>query len=97
MAPAESNSATWRPSYLKIRTISAFIVAFLVLLVALEILFQYSRHNAGFVASTESRHYLWTYGPTASKYLYADLQDKHLTELQYSRYWRPFGAELSTK
>ncbi|KAK5408058.1 hypothetical protein LTR06_007801 [Exophiala xenobiotica] len=56
---------TWRPSYLKRRILAVFIVVFLLTIVGLEVLYQYSLKHNGFVSSDEGLHYLWTYGPTA--------------------------------
>lgn len=41
------------------------MLVFLSLIVALEVLYYVSNHNHGISTSTESKHYLWTYGPTA--------------------------------
>jgi hypothetical protein len=41
------------------------VVAFSAIIAALEAIYQSSERHDGIAASTESRHYLWTYGPTA--------------------------------
>jgi hypothetical protein len=55
----------WRPSYLRKRILVLFVIAFSATIAALEALYQSSEAHDGIAASTESRHYLWTYGPTA--------------------------------
>lgn len=62
-----ANPLVWRPSYLRRRVISAFLVVFLLMIVGLEILYQYSLEHHGFMSSNEGLHYLWTYGPTAGE------------------------------
>lgn len=54
-----------RPSYLRKRILAGFVVIFIAIIVALEVLYQSSESRNGIAASIESRHYLWTYGPTA--------------------------------
>ncbi|KAJ5176875.1 uncharacterized protein N7482_002752 [Penicillium canariense] len=60
-----SEETGWRPSYLRRRILVLFVIAFCAIIAALEALFQSSAAHDGIAASTESRHYLWTYGPTA--------------------------------
>ncbi|KAJ5731120.1 uncharacterized protein N7483_005628 [Penicillium malachiteum] len=55
----------WRPAYLRKRVITGFAIIFCAIIIALEILNYVSSKNQGLTSSTESRHYLWTYGPTA--------------------------------
>jgi hypothetical protein len=55
----------WRPSYLRKRILALFVIAFCTIIATLEALYQSSEAHDGIAASTESRHYLWTYGPTA--------------------------------
>ncbi|KAJ6015673.1 hypothetical protein N7540_010264 [Penicillium herquei] len=55
----------WRPAYLRKRVLSGFAIIFCAIIIALEILNYVSSKNQGLTSSTESRHYLWTYGPTA--------------------------------
>lgn len=55
----------WRPSYLRKRILGLFVIAFCAIIAALEALYQSSEAHHGIAASSESRHYLWTYGPTA--------------------------------
>lgn len=55
----------WRPSYLRKRILSIFVLAHCAIIATLEVLYQLSESHNGITASNESRHYLWTYGPTA--------------------------------
>ncbi|KAF7716412.1 Uncharacterized protein PECH_005297 [Penicillium ucsense] len=55
----------WKPSYLRKRILLLFLLVFSLLIASLEILYHYSQVRNGIVASIESRHYSWTYGPTA--------------------------------
>jgi hypothetical protein len=57
----------WRPIALRRRSIAAFVLVFCLMLAALEILNQYSVRHQGLVSTVQGRHYLWTYGPTASE------------------------------
>lgn len=92
----------WRPSYLRRRIISIFLVVFLLMIAGLEILYQYSLKHHGFVSSNEGLHYLWTYGPTASEYHIYDPRDRSraylvLLPMKSSLFQLPFGVALSTK
>ncbi|CEJ60436.1 hypothetical protein PMG11_09010 [Penicillium brasilianum] len=60
-----SQNNGWRPSYLRKRILALFVFAFAAIIAALEALYQTSEAQSGIAASTEGRHYLWTYGPTA--------------------------------
>ena len=55
----------WRPSYLRRRVLLGFIAFFLVALVSIEVIFQLSEQRQGLVATRDSWHYLWKFGPTA--------------------------------
>ncbi|EPS34478.1 hypothetical protein PDE_09442 [Penicillium oxalicum 114-2] len=60
-----SREDRWQPSYLRKRVLVLFLILFSLLVAALEILYYYSQVRNGIAASSEARHYLWTYGPTA--------------------------------
>lgn len=62
---------SWVPHALKRTSLLAFLIAYLLLIIALAVLFDYSNKHNGIVSSQENLHYLWTYGPTASKPEYA--------------------------
>ncbi|KAH8163498.1 hypothetical protein CIB48_g4738 [Xylaria polymorpha] len=55
----------WRPIYLDRRVYAGFIVVFVLLVLALEVLLYISNRNYGLTSSFTGLHYLWTYGPTA--------------------------------
>ncbi|KAJ5287532.1 hypothetical protein N7478_003218 [Penicillium angulare] len=55
----------WRPTYIRRRVLMAFVIVFCGIIATLEVLNHISSTNQGLASSTESRHYLWTYGPTA--------------------------------
>lgn len=57
----------WRPRSLHRTTLGIFAVTFCLMLVGLEVLKQYSDRHQGLTTTTEGKHYLWTYGPTAGK------------------------------
>lgn len=60
-----SQEPGWRPSYLRKRILILFVLIFSAIIAALEVLYQSSAAHNGIAASTQDRHYLWTYGPTA--------------------------------
>ncbi|KAJ5461444.1 uncharacterized protein N7458_002996 [Penicillium daleae] len=64
-ASDDLENSGWRPSYLRKRILALFVFAFSAIIAALEALYQSSEAHDGIAASTEGRHYLWTYGPTA--------------------------------
>lgn len=64
-ASDDLENSGWRPSYLRKRILALFVFAFAAIIAALEALYQSSEAHDGIAASTENRHYLWTYGPTA--------------------------------
>ncbi|KAJ5356294.1 Protein of unknown function DUF3433 [Penicillium concentricum] len=55
----------WRPCYLRRRVLVVFAIVFCLIIAALETLNQISQAHNGIASSIESRHYFWTYGPTA--------------------------------
>ncbi|KAF3395962.1 hypothetical protein F1880_007045 [Penicillium rolfsii] len=63
--PNDLQENGWRPSYLRKRILVSFAITFSAVIAALEALYQSSEAHDGITASTENRHYLWTYGPTA--------------------------------
>ncbi|KAJ5586241.1 hypothetical protein N7450_006028 [Penicillium hetheringtonii] len=60
-----SQGPGWRPSYLRRRILTLFLLTFGAIIVALELLYRSSNVNNGIAASKQDIHYLWTYGPTA--------------------------------
>ncbi|KAJ5200051.1 Protein of unknown function DUF3433 [Penicillium cf. griseofulvum] len=55
----------WRPCYLRRRVLLVFAIVFCIIIAALETLNQISQAHNGIASSIKSRHYFWTYGPTA--------------------------------
>ncbi|KAL0257964.1 hypothetical protein SLS55_007132 [Diplodia seriata] len=55
----------WTPLYLRKVTVVGFLLIYVALLVALVVLGVVDQKHQGLANSTTSRHYLWTYGPTA--------------------------------
>lgn len=58
---------TWKPVYLRTPVLCGFLFVFGVFIATLEIVLRESKANYGLTTSTQSFHYLWTYGPSASK------------------------------
>lgn len=55
----------WRLGYLQRRVLIALIVVFCAVIAAVEVLNHISQVNYGIASSVNSRHYAWTYDPTA--------------------------------
>ena len=55
----------WTPIWLKKRTLVAFVVLYIVLLLSVILLWHFSRDKDGFAPRISTNHYTWTYGPTA--------------------------------
>ncbi|KAL1641060.1 hypothetical protein SLS58_006332 [Diplodia intermedia] len=55
----------WTPLYLRKVTVVGFLLVYVALLVVLVVLGVVDQKHQGLANSTTSRHYLWTYGPTA--------------------------------
>ncbi|KAL3460985.1 hypothetical protein BJX64DRAFT_289737 [Aspergillus heterothallicus] len=64
-SPESTQPRAWRPFYLQRRILAAFAVAFCGIIAALEVLRHVSQANYGIASSVKSRHYAWTYAPTA--------------------------------
>jgi hypothetical protein len=64
-----NDEASWFPAALRRRSLLAFIAAYAVLILVLAVLFGYSNQHDGLASSDEKYHYLWTYGPTAGRFL----------------------------
>jgi hypothetical protein len=57
----------WTPFVLRRRALFGFGFVFLLMIISLEIIFLFSNRNNGLATSDAGKHYLWTYGPTASE------------------------------
>jgi hypothetical protein len=60
----KSSSQSWAVSWI---AILGFVATFIIMLAILEAIYQYSEKHVGLATSSSSKHYLWTYGPTAGK------------------------------
>jgi hypothetical protein len=57
----------WNPRALSRPVLAAFLILFMVMLGSLQIIHSYAARHHGLATSDQSKHYLWTFGPTASK------------------------------
>jgi hypothetical protein len=55
----------WRPSYLSQTVLASFLIIFTAFIASLISLQAISDNYSGLTTSSDSLHYLWTYGPTA--------------------------------
>jgi hypothetical protein len=55
----------WQPLFLRQLVLLAFALLFLLLFVSLQIIWSWSQGHQGIATSNDSKHYLWTFGPTA--------------------------------
>jgi len=55
----------WTPFWLRKGVLIAFIILFIAIFAALQVLYSISQRNHGLATSNDNYHYLWTYGPTA--------------------------------
>ncbi|KAJ5177932.1 Protein of unknown function DUF3433 [Penicillium coprophilum] len=62
---AQDKTPGWRPCYLRRRVLVLFTISLCTIIATLETLNQFSQTHNGIASSVESRHYFWTYGPTA--------------------------------
>lgn len=62
--PSTSGEPTWMPFYLRRVFLLGFAVVFVLMIVALEVLYFFSVRDGGLATVEERLHYLWTYGPT---------------------------------
>ena len=61
----EEAAVRWTPLFLKRWVLACFAIFFALFFAALQILYSYSATHQGIASSNDSKHYLWTYGPTA--------------------------------
>jgi hypothetical protein len=59
----------WIPWSLRCRFLISNCLLFAVFIVVLEVLYSISQRHNGLASSEEKLYYLWTYGPTASRYI----------------------------
>jgi hypothetical protein len=60
-------STIWNPLWLRHSVLLSFSIAWMVLCVAVIMLYEYGRGHQGLSTQISSNHYSWTYGPTAGK------------------------------
>ena len=55
----------WQPPFLRPLVLLVFAVLFLLFFMSLQIIWSWSQGHQGIATSDDSKHYLWTFGPTA--------------------------------
>lgn len=65
---ASDDQNFWSPLFLRPSVLVLFILSFIIMLVALEVLNHISKSNNGLSTTERSKRYLWTYGPVAGKH-----------------------------
>ncbi|KAJ6102274.1 hypothetical protein N7486_004701 [Penicillium sp. IBT 16267x] len=78
----------WRPIYLRKWVLILFVITFCAIIATLEVLNYISSANQGLTSSVESRHYLWTYGPTAILTIIAALWGRVEFQAKQSAPWQ---------
>ena len=89
----------WRPLYLRRRMLFLFLFVFCGIIGALEALKEHSRLNHGLASSVQSRHYTWTYGPTAIFIIVAAIWARVEFQAKQSAPWLQLreGPEVAEK
>ena len=89
----------WRPSYLRRRVLLAFLIVFCMIIAALETLNRLSERHNGIAPSIESRHYFWTYGPTAILTVVASFWSRVEFQAKQSAPWHSLqlGPQIAEK
>lgn len=83
-----STKPGWRPTYLRKWVLILFVITFCAIIATLEVLNYVSSTNQGLTSSVESRHYLWTYGPTAILTIIAALWARVEFQAKQSAPWQ---------
>lgn len=101
LSPTDKHAfkSTWTPWPLRTVTIVAFIIAYVLIIVALEVLYVISRNHQGLANGTWSRHYYWTYGPTAVLTVFMTLWHRVDYRLKQMQPWKQLakGPSLAKK
>ncbi|KAI0123773.1 hypothetical protein BJ170DRAFT_94376 [Xylariales sp. AK1849] len=66
--PSDTGAASikgWTPFYLRRGTLLFFVVVEVAILIGLVLLYAFDQRNDGLATTDSSRHFFWTYGPTA--------------------------------
>ena len=73
---------SWVPIALNRRTLTAFSSTFVVIIIALAVLYNYSNTHNGLGNSNQKLHYFWTFGPTAGiftiRYMHSDSKNSSI-------------------
>ncbi|KAJ5803209.1 uncharacterized protein N7503_005659 [Penicillium pulvis] len=83
----------WRPFYLRKWVLILFVISFCAIIATLEVLNYVSSANQGLASSVESRHYLWTYGPTAILTIIAALWARVEFQAKSSAPWQAMSEK----
>ncbi|KAJ5248239.1 hypothetical protein N7497_008300 [Penicillium chrysogenum] len=83
----------WQPSYLRRRVLIIFVITFCGVIAALEALNHVSQVRNGLASSDESRHYLWTYGPTAIFTIIATLWSRVEFQVKRRAPWKSMAEK----
>ncbi|OQE24105.1 hypothetical protein PENFLA_c010G01323 [Penicillium flavigenum] len=83
----------WQPSYLRRRVLIIFVITFCGVIAALEALNHVSQVHDGLASSDESRHYLWTYGPTATFTIIATLWSRVEFQVKQRAPWKSMAEK----
>ncbi|KAJ6178856.1 hypothetical protein N7519_009317 [Penicillium mononematosum] len=89
----EPDISGWQPSYLRRRVLIIFVITFCGVIAALEALNHVSQVHCGIASSDESRHYLWTYGPTAIFTIIATLWSRVEFQVKQRAPWKSMAEK----
>ncbi|KAJ5372562.1 Protein of unknown function DUF3433 [Penicillium concentricum] len=89
----EHKISGWQPSYLRRRVLIVFVVTFCGVIATLEALNHVSQVHDGIASSIESRHYLWTYGPTAIFTVIATLWSRVEFQVKQRAPWKSMAEK----
>jgi hypothetical protein len=89
----EPDISGWQPSYLQRRVLIIFVITFCGAIAALEALNHVSQVHDGIVSPDKSRHYLWTYGPTAIFTIIATLWSRVEFQVKQRAPWKSMAEK----
>lgn len=89
-------SSSQLPFVLRRMVLLGFSFCLVVLFLALELLQYFSVKNKGLVTADESKHYAWTYAPTAGNWIRYCSSYESLTSCKYLLCFRPSGLDCCT-
>jgi hypothetical protein len=82
----------WTPWSLRIWTLIALILFFVLSIIVLEILSYFSKHRSGLSTQSQSKRYLWTYGPCAIFFVAAAVWHQVKYHTQQLMPWRTMAG-----